>query len=710
MKLHSIIIAFFILLLFIPAQINYRAHTTAAESDNFIGQSEFCTQISDPVNVCIDESVEYNAAVGNSRPISTVTGILHWEFLSGITLGFFLNVSDIIGEFTIFDPDAPNDPSKVNWYFGPDNDRVVIQPYGKAIAYKFDAYYNPDFVGDTNFIVVFQSQVVNFPAPTDSKNGENTYYKVDYRDKITLPYKAGIVSYAPTDEGKLEEVSPDRFSITWEYRNRALDSKHNPLLIEVTYTFDTIYLQFTKLVYQNKIEKQQLQDQQKKLDILNASFQIIATLAVVLSIIAILVAYLLARKRYDPEKKKAKELPRRQASDVEKSHNMQIPVRQMFSVMIIVSILLASPLAPHSVDAAVENQNIEWYGQYEVSINTVKLTIQLILPIPQNTIKIWENMTALHKDTIKIYDELSTPLSYTITDDHIEILSPPTTFTYSYVIDYHPYNYSSMLVYIDRFWMEYVNPNPQGQDNVFLKADIQYDVIFPQGAIIYSASPSDKVHISTDSDGRRRVSFSDKDRQIDAFHDAWEMQVSYSFKDVFDAINDLDVSYENIKVETKTTQDYLDAAQNEILFFALLGIIAPLLSFLIAYWVFRKKNLSEIERIQQEMEENILVEGDQLQSMLVASQPVQEGDIRRALLGYYYLLVGKLSQKLRINVEYFDAPTLERELVRKQVHVAPVEILQRIEEGKEILQSGIDVGYDQLFNYAEAVKEIIKEL
>ena len=58
---------------------------------------------------------------------------------------------------------------------------------------------------------------------------------------------------------KYEEITGSegvRYSLFWEYKHRAMDSKHNPLIIAVTYSFDPIFLKFTMQVYQNQKENQ----------------------------------------------------------------------------------------------------------------------------------------------------------------------------------------------------------------------------------------------------------------------------------------------------------------------------------------------------------------------------------------------------------------------------------------------------------------------
>ncbi len=687
-----------------------QSNTTTAQSDN--GIPEFCQTLSDPTNVCIDESVRYYRATSEEeRPVSEVSGFLYWQSLEGTGLNFFINISDIIGDVKIYDPARPNDPNGVDYELG--SDRMLIRAKSTQFAYSFKAYYDPDEVGDTGFIVVFQSQVVNFGLPGVEDTEE--FYAVDYRNRITLPKKAGIVSYAPSDieHATLEEIEPDVFSIVWEYRNRKMDSKHDPLIIEVTYKFDDIYLQFTRLIYQNRIEKQNLIDKLQRLDLLNASFQIIAFLSVLASLISILMAYLLARRRYEPEKKKARELPRRQAMDVERSKNMEIPIRRMISSFVILGLVVTLPFISPVTAQSLENQNIQWYGQYEIfEDNTIKLTVDITVPVPQNTFKIWENMSAIRKDTINVRDENGAKINFEIKEDHILINNPPLRLIYSYTYEWTPDNFGGMLVFLDRFWLEFYNPNqdPNIPEDNYLAADIDYNVVLPQKALVYSASPSDLVTRTRDPDGRSRLRFVDKGRQIDAFHDAWEVQVSYSYVSVFEAIENLNVNYDNVKVEQKNTIEYIQSSQSELLIFALLGVIAPILAFLIAYWVFRNKYLKEIERLQQENEEQIFVEEEQIGGFLSALSPENKSDFRKAYLGHYFLLRNKIAHILKKNISKLDIGKIEQELMKRNKEIDYLELIRLLEEGMEVELSDLEVGYDQLVTYAEDVEELLKLL
>lgn len=105
-----------------------------------------------------------------------------------------------------------------------------------------------------------------------------------------------------------------------EYLNREMDTKHDPLMISVTYTYDEIFLAFTEQVYQNQIEQQKQQEEINRLNLLKQSFEIIATFAILASLFSILFAYLLARRKFETDLNTAKELPKEKLSILKRVH------------------------------------------------------------------------------------------------------------------------------------------------------------------------------------------------------------------------------------------------------------------------------------------------------------------------------------------------------------------------------------------------------
>ncbi len=705
MKKLLLIVTLVLFLVIGNVPMNHAQQVTTTPQKQFTSIPDFCLTISDPSNVCIVEGVQYFRAVGNERPKAIFWGFLYWEFIAGNTLSFFLNVSDIIGTPKVYDPLTPNNPSAVSWQPSKANDSLSITPNDKQFAYQIEAYYNPDVVKDTGFIVVFQSQVVNFPLPG---NNGTSWYKVDYSNTIILPQGAGIVSYAPTD-GSLQSLNPA--VLHWEYRNRAMDSKHDPLITEVTYSFDQIYLQFNQLILQNIQQQQKQQNDKNRLDFLNSAFQIISTLAIVASLFSVLIAYLLAKRRYQKQKDQARQLPKRQAIDVEHDHKVEIEVKKLLLGFFFIFLLLSPAfLAPTNAQQNIPEKRINWYGQYEIfENNSIHLTIKLQIPTKQNIMKIWVNTSNIWN--FKALDQYGVPLgNIQKYPDRMQIDNPPLYVQYSYSYNFVPYNYSGMLVFIDRFWLEYRIPNPTSTSGQFYHANIDYNVVLPSRAIIYSASPSKLLNLTRDPDGRHRIRFVDTNRAIDAFHDAWETQVSYSFVNVLDAIENLNVKFFQYKVKQQNINDIIRSAQDQVLIFAILGLIAPLLSFLFAYWVFRRRNLKEIERIQQQQEELMLVEPVQIQAFKDTSDTSNENRDLQAYLGYYWQLIETLRSVFKKDVLHLDSKQLETEIIKHKLQAVAIDIMNLVSEGRIIEESEEPISSETFIDYATRVNNLLKEI
>ena len=665
----------------------------------------FCDDIFDEINVCLEESVEYLKAESEDvRPVSIISGYLTWYNLAGVYLGFFLNTSDVIGEISVMDPKT-SEPVAYQQL----EDRLLISPNSAYLNYSFSTYYDPDFIGDTGFVVVFQSQVVNFGSAGES--GVSVFNNVDYRNKIILPEGAGIVSLAPTGNAVINEEGTNIWSITWEYRNWEMDSYHFPVLTEVTYSFDQIYLHFTQILYQNLLIQQKLLEEQNRLDLINSSFQLIAIFSFLLAIISIFLAYLIARRRFEPEKKKAESIPRREAVDIENTKGMEISLRNLFTCGLIVSLMFFSPVA--FTPAQTASDDIQWFGEFEIfKDNTIKLNRRIELPYAQSSFRIWENISKIDLNSIQIKNANGGNLDYSLEADHLLIEEAGTILEYEYIYEFNPHNWSGILVYLDRFWLEFVNLNqdPTVPDDTYLKADLDYQVVLPSDAIIYSASPSDNYAKSIDPDGRKRITFTDQDRQIDAFHDAWECQISYSFINIFEAINRID-DWEDIRIEQRQVTDIISVATGEVLIFGLIGVITPVLAFLVAYWVFRKKHKKEIERLQNKKEEQILIEKSQIDSFLKTQAPEDESTVDKVFLGFYYLLKTKLSNAVDKNIEIIGLQKLEAKLKTSSPNLDFDEISRLLQEGSAFEKGEIQsVSMNEAISYGRNVEKSLINL
>lgn len=670
---------------------------------------------SDPSDVYIEETAAYDAPIGDQRPIVHLTGILFWERLSGINLSFYINTSDIL-QYKFWDHDTGKNMPESDTCFAPlsietgciydAGDRFVIKPERKSFEYTIDAYYDPDIIEDTGMIVIFNSQSVDFSLEVDN---EIVYAKVDYRNEIILPQGAYVVSRAPIDTGMypLDFTEDGRVKLVWEYKHRALDSKHDPLMIEVTYSYDKIYLAFNEMIYQQHQSQKERQEEEQKLDLLNASFIIIASLAILASLISILFAYLMARKLYEPKLKQAKELPKRSVTDIEKSPSQKIPIKSMFLGIIILIPFLFSPIHTVAQTTSVENISMDIEMDLQKDPFVLVETTKMYIPIEKDYIYIYTNTS--DAISFKAYDEFENALSFTIEEHRYKVNNPGFTFTYELERPYKVYDYAGILVYMDRLWSEFSLPNDViFSGDPYFNVTINYSAILPPGAYLYSASPSDLLNIETTDTGRWNVSFSDENRQMDAFHDVFETQITFSFVDILEALENLNADFQKNKIIIEDTQQLIDVVRDEILLYSLLGFIAPIISFLIAYWVFRKRYQKLIEKVEKQQEENIFVEDMQIQA-LKKSVMNEENDLYTSFKGHYWRVVRRLNEILHRDSEIFDLVKIIQGLKKRDVYIDEALLSEILTRGKELSEED-EITYEELFEYANQVDLILKEM
>lgn len=643
---------FIIIVLVMPMLLNSQV---TSSSSPYLQVTETPIIPSNPTNVVIRETAQYNAPTSDDDPISYLTGVIYWEELAGTRLSFFVNTSKVINavfkdfetktEIPQYDEagDMPVAANSAAILIKPD--RYIIGPSSRSFQYEIEAYYEPDIVEDTGFIVVFNSQSVDFSIEID---GQPAFARTDYYNRITLPQGAGIVSYAPIDNGfntPIGKTDDGRWVLEWEYLNREMDTKHDPLMISVTYTYDEIFLAFTEQVYQNQIEQQKQQEEINRLNLLKQSFEIIATFAILASLFSILFAYLLARRKFETDLNTAKELPKREIVDIEKSPPQNLPVRSMFlSIMIIIPLIL-NPI-PLTDAQLIDNDNILWNGTYDLN-NDLTLTeyVDIELPIEKENIYIYTNTS---EASLRFYDDLGSELQFDTEDNRFIIPNPGLKFNYELERPYQVHNNSGMLVWLDRFWLEFRNPEATSLENEYFKVDLNYNVLLPRNAILYSASPSELLEISN-IDGRTNVNMRDQSRQMDAFHDVFETQVTFSFLNIIDALENLDSDFVQLKPEEQNIESLLLVAADEVLIFSLIGLIAPILSFFLAYWILRKRYKKLIDRIEKQQEEQLFVEAPQISAFTAAITKTEE-HLSKAFKGHIYRLNMYLSKILETDI------------------------------------------------------------
>jgi heme/copper-type cytochrome/quinol oxidase subunit 2 len=653
----------------------------------------------DPMDVTLVEYDKFN------RDLTLLsTGKIEWIHLGGAGLHFFLNTSQIIdNQHAFWDPvtgrnytQVSSDSSYANsegyFYILPDRFVVNVMSTGR-LAYRTFSNYIPDEIGNTGFFVVFGTNIVNFQYQLITDELE--YANVDIEKTIILPEYSAVVSYAPTDEAIMFKPSPDRYGIKWVYTHREMDSKHDPLTTEVTYTFDEIFLQFSEAMYRNQKEIQKIQETEQRLDLLKASFTQIAFMAVILGVIAAFVGVLVARRKYKKQLDEAKQLPRRAAIDIEKSDSMKVNIGSLFVLALLLFSIFTTPM-PGQVSAELDQLdqlelidpvehiegNILWVGIIELDESMISTeTIEITFPEPQSQIYIWSETSAV--ENFQAWDNQGKEKYVEKEVDRYIINDVGTYVKYTITQPYNIYNNSNILVFIDRFWLEY--PRPDGtQEDKYYHADMSYNIILPQGATVYSASPSDLYSKTLLSDGRKRISFTDQNRQIDAFHDMWECQVTYSFVDVLDAINDLNADFEHLRVETQTEEELISSILQQVILFSILGLIAPILAFLIAYWITRHRKRKEIEQIKNSFDDKIFVESEQILAFdqVTSSDHVSSG--WKAVLGSFWRLQQVIQTLTRRTLENKDAQQITEALVKQDYFINSAEYEALLTEGREI--------------------------
>ena len=690
---------------------------------------------SSPTDVVIHEESTYDRAIGTNRPIMHLDGVVYWEQLAGTMLNFFVNTSDVItDQFWDYQTNAQFKVYGQNEYGCVDlnsdtplsqncvkklSDRYIVVPSGRSFSYTIKAYYDPDVIEDTGFIVIFNSQSVDFSLTVDANP---VYARVDYTNKITLPWNAGIVSYAPIDyDNTGAQINPilskevgsqgERYSLYWEYKHRQMDSKHDPLVIEVTYSFDPIFLKFTDQVYQNQQQNQQQQAELNRLNILNTSFTVIATLAVIASLFSIMLAYLIAKRKYNSDLQKAKELPRRAVQDIEKADSLQIPTKSLILTAFIIIPFLFHPVG---TQAQLDSNLVNWHGVYDLSRdNTLVESVNIHLPILKNVVYIYTNVSQVI--SISVHTSTGTELT-PIKDSNRYIVNNPTLdFNYQIKRPYKLYNNSDMLVYLDRVWLEF--HNPQGtQTDEFFHVNMVYTVLLPKGAFLYSASPTKSLDPSiqfsayVNNDGRYNITFADTNRQMDAFHDVFETQITFSYIGILDALDNLNSNFNVARAKTQDIQSYLKVARSEILLFSILGLIAPLISFFIAYWVFRNRYKKKIQEYEQQQEEQIFVEAPHISALAYATEKLNQSNYRESYIGHYWRMMNKLSELVKKDLSIFPEEMIMEELNHKNIMYDKLQFSELMVLAKNVMQSEDVVDFGNLYDYAKQVEEFLQSI
>ena len=649
-------------------------------------------------------------------------GYLYWAELQGGNLILYGNTSDM---FEIAFWDQMGNLTETTDYVMYD-DRIEIRVRTTELYYQIRGNYYPDYFLDTNFIVIFDTFWAQFSYITPEN--DERYAPVNYHNKQILPEGAGLVSYAPTD-GAIIVKEGNSFGIVWEYQEKPMDPFHEPLTYEITYNFDPIYLQFTEQMYQNQQQQQEREQIDNLLDLLQVYFRVIAFFAIVISLVAALYGYLRAKRKFKSKLNEARSMPKKMLKDIEAEADPSKRVSSMFGAFVL--ILIVSPVfhisESNAIDYNVEpnnrkvileginiqqdpSRNIEYNAIMDLGRDGIAVeSIEMSMPYSIDNFSIWANTADVLE--FRAYNELGAPISFQEYSDHYLIRNIQGYIRYEIIRPYVYHNNSNILVYLDMFWLLFVDPDL----DEYSRANIKFTIIIPDGAILYSASPESILTLTQTPEGRRKVIFYDYDRQIDPYHDLFSTQVTFSYIDVIDAIENQSARFEHFRVETEISKEQQASLTRNLIFISLLGLVAPILAFLLTYFIVRRRMLRKIQEEEQKYEMLISVEEIQIRAMKEALNIDLVQEPWKAMIGEYWELLAYLSRLTPVNLLATNED-LHDNIIRKYVPSFLVtETLEIISTGRTLAQSWLNseqIYYNrqQTRDYLESVIKLIEKL
>lgn len=508
-----------------------------------------------------------------------------------------------------------------------------------------------------------------------------------------------------------------------------MDPFHEPLTYEITYNFDPIYLQFTEQMFQNQQQQQEREQIDNLLDLLQVYFRIITFFAIILSLVAALYGYLRAKRKFKSKLNEARSMPKKMLKDIEAETESSKRVSAMFSAFIL--ILIISPIfhtnAKTSIDFSVAtndrkvvlegidfqadpSRNIQYSATMDLGRDGIAVEeIIMDMPFSVDNFSIWAN-TAEVLD-FRAYNDLGAPVSFQEYSDHYLIRNVQGYIRYEVVRPYIYHNNSNILVYLDMFWLLFFDPEIEE----YSRADIKYTVIIPDGAILYSASPENILTLSETPEGRRKVVFEDYNREIDPYHDLFSTQVTFSYIDVIDAIENQSARFEHFRVETEISKEQQASLTRNLIFISLLGLIAPLLAFLLTYFIVRRRMLRKIQEEEQKYEMLISVEETQIRAMKEALNIDLAKEPWKAMIGEYWELLAYLSRLTPVNLLAMNEDLHDNIIGKYVPSFLITETLELISTGRTLAQSWLNseqIYYNrqQARDYLESIIKLIEKL
>jgi len=655
-------------------------------------------------------------------------GYIYWaELKDGVLILYGNTSSSEMFSYAFWDSVGNYTEDRLTFY----DDRIEIKIRTTELYYQIYGAYHPDYFQDTNFIVIFDTFWAQFSYITPE--GEERYAPVNYYNKQVLPEGAGLVSYAPTEGAIIEKEGKETYAIVWEFKGRMMDPFHEPFPYEITYTFDPIYLAFTEQMYQNQQERQRNESEKNLLDTLKTYFKMIAFFAIILSIIASILGYLRAKQKLKSKLEQARNMPKRMLKDIEAEKEPSKRVSSFFNVGFFLILLLLPMITSHQYDNSLNvpsslsnnggvtieglssladnsSRNIDYDAIIDLGKNGISFeTVTMQLPYTVANFSIWANTEEVIE--FKAYDSSGLPISYQEFSDHYLIRDVKGYIRYEIIRPYVYHNNSNILVYIDYFWLNFFD----SELGTYSRADITYTLILPEGSILYSASPEQILSLSKTPEGRKKVTFTDYNRQIDPYHDLFSCQVTYSFIDVLEAIENQSARFEHFRVETELTQEQINTLTKNVLFLAIIAIIAPILAFLLSYYIMRNRTMKKIKEEEQKHELLISVEETQILSLNKAQEIDLNKEPWKAMLGGYWELLAYLSRYMPVSLLNINEDLHER-IVRKYIpSYLLTEILDLLSTGRALSNAWkqkeqIYYTKSQARDYLEAVMKVIEKM
>jgi hypothetical protein len=197
---------------------------------------------------------------------------------------------------------------------------------------------------------------------------------------------------------------------------------------------------------------------------------------------------------------------------------------------------------------------------------------------------------------------------------------------------------------------------------------------------------------------------------MDAFHDVFETQITFSFVDILEALENLNTDFQIAKAKNQDINSLLQVARSEILLFSLLGLIAPLISFFIAYWVFRNRYKKKIEEFEKKQEEQIFVEDSHIFALAQATDKDTKTRYADSYIGHYWKLKTLISTIANREIAIFTNTEIVSELKKLKPNLDEVLLLNLLSQGEEMMTVDEEISYGVLFDYAKQVDEAISFL